>query len=263
MTMQTDTSASIEAREVIKRFGPREVLRGVDLDVAPGRFVAIVGKSGCGKSTLLRLLAGLDAPTAGSIRIGDEAPRIGAPMARMMFQEARLLPWKRTLANVALGLPRDRRPDAAGALAEVGLADRAGDWPAALSGGQRQRIALARALVSRPRLLLLDEPLGALDALTRIEMQRLIERVWQDHGFTAVLVTHDVAEAVALADRIVVLGEGRVILDWPVDLPRPRARGNHAFAAIEEEVLDQILTQRPDAPPVVSLPARRPLERTA
>src|SRR5690349_13685342 len=119
MTMQTDTSASIEAREVIKRFGPREVLRGVDLDVAPGRFVAIVGKSGCGKSTLLRLLAGLDAPTAGSIRIGDEAPRIGAPMARMMFQEARLLPWKRTLANVALGLPRDRRPDAAGALAEV------------------------------------------------------------------------------------------------------------------------------------------------
>ena len=141
------------------------------------------------------------------------------------------------------------------ALAEVGLADRAGDWPRTLSGGQRQRVALARALAARPRLLLLDEPLGALDALTRIEMQALIERIWLDHQVTAMLVTHDVSEAVALADRIVVLDAGRVDLDLKVDLPRPRLRTSAAFAQIEATVLERVLGASTAAP--------EPLARTA
>jgi sulfonate transport system ATP-binding protein len=160
----------------------------------------------------------------------------------MMFQDARLLPWKSVLDNIALGLTgRDARERACQALAQVGLPDRAGDWPAKLSGGQRQRVALARALVHTPRLLLLDEPLGALDALTRIEMQQLIEDLWRRHGFTAVLVTHDVSEAVALADRVILIDEHRVTLDQTVPLPRPRSRGNAAFAALEDQVLQRVL----------------------
>jgi sulfonate transport system ATP-binding protein len=130
----------------------------------------------------------------------------------------------------------------------VGLGERARDWPAVLSGGQRQRVALARALVTQPQLLLLDEPLGALDALTRIEMQSLIERIWHEHGFTAMLVTHDVAEAVALADRILVIVDGQIQLDLAVDLPRPRPRGSAQFGAIEEAVLAHVLQQQPAAP---------------
>ncbi len=158
-----------------------------------------------------------------------------------MFQDARLLPWKRVLDNVALGLPRTRRDDAANVLAQVGLAERAGEWPARLSGGQRQRVALARALVHHPRLLLLDEPLGALDALTRIEMQGLIESLWRRLGFTALLVTHDVSEAIALADRMVLIEDGRIALDQRVDLPRPRQRGAAAFAELEAAVLDRVM----------------------
>jgi sulfonate transport system ATP-binding protein len=147
------------------------------------------------------------------------------------------------LDNVALGLTGpDVKERAREALAQVGLADRAKEWPAVLSGGQRQRVALARALVHTPRLLLLDEPLGALDALTRIEMHRLIERLWQRHGFTALLVTHDVSEAVALADRVVLIEDHRIALDERVLLPRPRARGQ-AFATYEERILDRVLQQ--------------------
>ena len=162
----------------------------------------------------------------------------------MMFQDARLLPWRRVLDNVALGLPAERRAEAEAALDEVGLAERGGDWPSILSGGQRQRVALARALASRPRVLLLDEPLGALDALTRLEMQGLIERVWQEHGFTAVLVTHDVEEAVALADRIIVLSAGQVALDLRVDLPRPRDHAARRFTELKATVLDEVLGTR-------------------
>ena len=133
------------------------------------------------------------------------------------------------------------RDEAAAALREVGLAGRENAWPSVLSGGQKQRVALARALVSHPRLLLLDEPLGALDALTRIEMQELIERVWQQKGFTAVVVTHDVSEAVALADRILLLDDGAVMLDVAVDLPRPRRRGDREAAAIEGRILQRLL----------------------
>ena len=226
-----------------KRYGERPVLQALDLRIAPGEFVAIVGRSGCGKSTLLRLLAGLEAPSEGRIE------GLAAAQTRFMFQEARLLPWARVLDNVALGLKGpDARERAAAALAQVGLAERGGDWPARLSGGQRQRVALARALVHVPRLLLLDEPLGALDALTRIEMQGLIEGLWQRQGFTALLVTHDVSEAVALADRVLLIEEGRIALDWRVGLPRPR-RHDAAFAALEQRLLERVLkTQAADAP---------------
>jgi sulfonate transport system ATP-binding protein len=231
-----------------KAFGGRQVLRGVDLTIAEGDFVAIVGQSGCGKSTLLRLMAGLETPSSGDVTLAGEGPRPGGPLVRMMFQDARLLPWRRVLANVALGLPKERREDATGALSEVGLAERSGDWPSILSGGQRQRVALARALASRPNVLLLDEPLGALDALTRLEMQSLIERVWQEHGFTAVLVTHDVEEAVALADRIIVLAEGTVALDMRVDLPRPRDHAARRFTEIKTAILNQVLGRQPEPP---------------
>ncbi len=234
----------VGATALHKSFGPRAVLQGVDVAIAPGEFVAIVGQSGCGKSTLLRLLAGLETPNAGAVALDGETPRSGSPLVRMMFQDARLLPWRRVLANVAIGLPADRRAEAEAALEEVGLAERAGDWPSILSGGQRQRVALARALASRPQVMLLDEPLGALDALTRLEMQDLIERVWREHGFTAVLVTHDVEEAVALADRIIVLSAGQVVLDLRVDLPRPRDHAARRFTEIKTTVLDEVLGVR-------------------
>jgi sulfonate transport system ATP-binding protein len=252
----TTTGVAIGTTALHKTFGPREVLKGIDVAVAPGEFVAVVGQSGCGKSTLLRLMAGLETPTAGTVALAGETPRPGSPLVRMMFQDARLLPWKRVVDNIALGLPRERRSDAAGALEEVGLADRGRDWPSILSGGQRQRVALARALASRPQVLLLDEPLGALDALTRLEMQGLIERVWQEHGFTAVLVTHDIEEAVALADRIIVLSAGHVALDLPVDLPRPRDHVFRRFTEIKATVLDEVLGIRHDRPAVVhAIPA--------
>ncbi|NSX13743.1 ATP-binding cassette domain-containing protein [Cupriavidus taiwanensis] len=241
---------ALQVRQVVKRYDGREVLHNVALDVAPGEFLAIVGRSGCGKSTLLRLVAGLEAADGGSITVAGEAAAKGRASqadVRVMFQDARLLPWKRVLDNVALGLPRARRGDAANVLAQVGLADRAREWPARLSGGQRQRVALARALVHHPQLLLLDEPLGALDALTRIEMQALIESLWRRLGFTALLVTHDVSEAVALADRIVLIEDGRIAMDTRVALARPRERGAAGFAQLEAEVLQRVMRPAPPA----------------
>jgi sulfonate transport system ATP-binding protein len=240
----TTGGVTIEATALHKAFTTRQVLLGVDVTIAPGEFVAIVGQSGCGKSTLLRLMAGLDTPNAGVVALAGEPPRPGSPLVRMMFQDARLLPWRRVIDNVALGLTGERRAEAEAALEEVGLAERAGDWPSILSGGQRQRVALARALASRPQVLLLDEPLGALDALTRLEMQGLIERVWREHGFTAVLVTHDVEEAVALADRIIVLSAGQIALDLHVDLPRPRDHADHRFTELKAITLDEVLGRR-------------------
>lgn len=234
------------AIERIERsFGERQVLKGIDLHIPAGQFVAVVGRSGCGKSTLLRLLAGLDQPSRGAGLGPLEAVRDDI---RLMFQDARLLPWKRVIDNVGLGLSGNWRQQAEEALAAVGLGERAHDWPAALSGGQKQRVALARALIHRPHLLLLDEPLGALDALTRIEMQQLIERLWQRHGFTVLLVTHDVSEAVAVADRVILIEDGRIGLDLPIDLPRPRHRGDARLAALEAQVLDRVLAL-PAPPP--------------
>ncbi|MFB9268413.1 ATP-binding cassette domain-containing protein [Bradyrhizobium erythrophlei] len=240
---------SLTVRGLRKSFGDNEVLRGIDLHIPPGQFVAIVGRSGCGKSTLLRLIAGLEAASAGSIAFGEE-PR--AQDVRVMFQEARLLPWARVLSNVEVGLGRERasadvQARAEHALVEVGLGDKRAQWPAVLSGGQKQRVALARALVSQPRVLAFDEPLGALDALTRITMQQLLERVWRDQGFTAILVTHDVAEAVALADRVLVIEGGRIAQDFAVDLPRPRRRGSAELAALEGAILTHLLAGSEEA----------------
>ncbi|MDX6804438.1 ATP-binding cassette domain-containing protein [Terrihabitans rhizophilus] len=226
-----------------RSFDTKNVLSALDLHVPAGQFVAIVGRSGCGKSTLLRLLADLDQPSEGRIELAASGSA-GAP-ARIMFQEPRLLPWQSVVQNVEVGLPvgldrHDRREKALGFLDEVGLEDRAGDWPSVLSGGQKQRVALARALASRPGLLLLDEPLGALDALTRIEMQALLERVWREQRFTAVLVTHDVTEALALADRVILLDGGRITLDMEVPLPRPRRRGTAELARLEGRVLEHL-----------------------
>jgi sulfonate transport system ATP-binding protein len=237
--------APLTLRGVRKAFGAKTVLNGVDLHIPAGQFLAIVGRSGCGKSTLLRLLAGLDESWAGRIEVEGISER-RARLTRIMFQEPRLLPWARVDANVAIGLGPDADHKQAmtwsrDALATVGLADRAGEWPSILSGGQKQRVALARALVSAPRILALDEPLGALDALTRIEMQRLLENVWLSNGFTAILVTHDVTEAVALGDRIVLIDDGAIAADIPVDLARPRRRGSPEFARVEAAILERLL----------------------
>jgi sulfonate transport system ATP-binding protein len=239
--VSTGRGESLTLQGLSKRYGEREVLRQAELSIVPGQFVAIVGRSGCGKSTLLRLVAGLENATAGRIDV-DDKPLAGLSIdTRIMFQDARLLPWKRVIDNVALGLPKEQRGAALDVLEQVGLADRANDWPARLSGGQRQRVSLARALVHKPRLLLLDEPLGALDALTRIEMQRLIEGLWQASGFTALLVTHDVQEAVALADRVILIEDGRIALDETNALARPRSQGDAGFAALEKRILDRVL----------------------
>ncbi|MBR1125886.1 ATP-binding cassette domain-containing protein [Bradyrhizobium lablabi] len=241
-------SLPLTIRGLRKSFGDNEVLRGIDLHIPAGQFVAIVGKSGCGKSTLLRLIAGLETATSGTISFDEE---LDPADIRVMFQEPRLLPWARVLSNVEVGLGQERNsPDAQAravhALEEVGLSEKRGEWPAVLSGGQKQRVALARALVSNPKVLAFDEPLGALDALTRIFMQQLLERVWRDQGFTAILVTHDVAEAVALADRVLVIEDGQIAQDVSVDIPRPRRRGSADLAALEGSILRQLLKSTDD-----------------
>lgn len=224
-----------------KSFGEREVLRFLDLRIEPGQFVCVIGRSGCGKTTLLRLIAGLDRPTRGCLLVGGALVESLQSSVRMLFQDSRLLQWQRVIGNVGIAREPGWRAKAAGALEDVGLADRAEDWPAVLSGGQKQRVALARALVSRPGVLLLDEPFGALDALTRAEMHDLIIRIWSANSFTTVLITHDVAEAVALADRVIVLRQGRVALDIDVGLPRPRRMiGDQAAARLQAAILREV-----------------------
>jgi sulfonate transport system ATP-binding protein len=237
--------AAVSLRKLEKRFAGRKVLRALSLEVARGLFVCIVGRSGCGKTTLLRIVAGLESLDDGEISVSSASgSSAGGCDVRLMFQDARLLPWKSVADNVRLGMSKAALPAAMAALQAVGLEDRAADWPAALSGVQRQRVALARALVHRPQLLLLDEPLGALDALTRIEMHALLERLWLESGFTTLLVTHDVQEAVALADRIIVIDEGTIVFDEAVNLRRPRIRASREFAAVEQSVLSEVLRTR-------------------
>ncbi|EIV91774.1 ABC transporter ATP-binding protein [Frankia sp. QA3] len=195
--------SAVTVRGLRRAFGSHVVLERLDLTIADSEFVALVGRSGGGKTTLLRTLAGLDPVTEGSI----EVPALRS----VVFQEPRLLPWRRVWQNVSLGLPRSRRRDeATRALAEVGLADHAQAWPLTLSGGEAQRVALARALVREPELLLLDEPFGALDALTRIHMHHLVRQLHERHRPAVLLVTHDVDEALELADRVIVLRDGRL-----------------------------------------------------
>ncbi|WON78225.1 aliphatic sulfonates ABC transporter ATP-binding protein [Serratia sp. UGAL515B_01] len=232
----------ITLESIAKRYGQRTVLDNLELRITAGQFVAVVGRSGCGKSTLLRLLAGLETVSEGKLLSGNAPLSHAKDDTRLMFQDARLLPWKRVIDNVGLGLRGNWHDNARQVLATVGLAERANEWPAALSGGQKQRVALARALIHRPRLLLLDEPLGALDALTRIEMQGLIEDLWQQHGFTVLLVTHDVSEALALADRVLLIENSQIGLDLAIDLPRPRRKGSTKLAELEAEVLERVMS---------------------
>ncbi|MCM3627828.1 ATP-binding cassette domain-containing protein [Paenibacillus glycanilyticus] len=234
----------VEVRDAVVRFGDLTVLRDLDLTIPSGQFLAVVGRSGCGKSTLLRLLAGLERSAQGSVSFGGKPSSGLRSDVRVMFQDARLLPWKNVLDNVRIGVEGGDRAKALEALELVGLADRAKEWPSVLSGGQRQRVSLARALVSNPSILLFDEPLGALDALTRIEMQQLIERLWRERRFTAVLVTHDVSEAVALADRVVLVENGTISQDIPIALARPRERDN-GFTHYENSILNRVLGKAP------------------
>ena len=236
-----NNGAHLKVQNLSKDFGNFQVLKDISLEITPGEFVAFVGKSGCGKTTLLRLLGGLDQPTQGQIEQNGQVLHGLNRDARVMFQDSRLLPWRRVLENVSLGLKHRAQEQGQWALEQVGLGDRATQWITQLSGGQRQRVALARALVSQPRLLLLDEPLGALDALTRLGMQNLIETLWQEQGFTALLVTHDVEEAVYLADRVIVIEEGTITLNLPITLPRPRDVASVQFAELKLRILDRIL----------------------
>ena len=235
----------LQARAISKQFDERVVLSEIDLDLGPGEITVIVGRSGYGKSTLLRLLAGLERVSGGNITLAGQ-PLTGLNRAaRVMFQDACLLPWKTVLGNVLLAVPGgEGQRKARQALSKVGLLDRADEWPAALSGGQRQRVALARALASDAPLLFLDEPLGALDALTRLEMQALLESLWLEKRFGALLITHDVEEAVALGDRVLVMEAGRFTLEIPVDLPRPRVRSSREFVALKEQALGHLLIRK-------------------
>ncbi len=223
----------IGARGLTRRFGENTILDGLDLAIGPTEFVALLGASGSGKTTLLRIFAGLDVEFGGTI----DTPADRA----VVFQEARLLPWKRVRANVTLGL-RDANADQRGteALAEVGLAHRADAWPLTLSGGEAQRAGLARAIVRSPELLLLDEPFAALDALTRLRMQDLVLRLQAKHRCAVLLVTHDVDEALRLADRVLLLRHGRVGLDLPIDAARPRRQDDASVAALRRRLLDEL-----------------------
>lgn len=225
----------VRVRNLVRRFTLKGVLNGVDLDIRKGEFVALLGRSGCGKSTLLRALAGLDHEATGS---GDI---VVPPRISVVFQDARLLPWKRVLDNVILGLTgveaqdRGRR-----ALAEVELGGREHSWPYELSGGEQQRVALARSLVREPDLLLADEPFGALDALTRLRMHGLLKRLSDIHKPAVLLVTHDVDEAVALADRVVVLDAGRMTADLAVVRPPDPAAMARQNARLRSELLGHL-----------------------
>ncbi len=222
--------ATVDVRGLTRRFGDNTILRDLHLAIRPGEFVALLGRSGSGKSTLLRTLAGLDPAPAGVVRV--------PPARAVVFQEPRLLPWKRVWRNVTLGLRQaDARARAEAALTEVGLGHRMDAWPLTLSGGEAQRAALARALVREPALLLLDEPFAALDALTRLRMQSLVATLWEAHLPAVLLVTHDVDEALSLADRALVLDGGHIALDIPIALPRPRRRDTVAFAEVRATLL--------------------------
>lgn len=232
-SMAADARAGIVALTgLTRRFGERVILAEIDLTISAGQFVALLGRSGSGKSTMLRALARIDHEVEGNGSITVPANR------SVIFQDARLLPWQRVLDNVLLGLPgRDAREKALLALDEVGLAGRERAWPRSLSGGEQQRVALARALVREPALLLADEPFGALDALTRLRMHALLRRLCEVHSPAVVLVTHDVDEAILLADRILVLDGGKIVYDVAVSLPNPPRSNAEQFAALRLDLL--------------------------
>ncbi|GAA2835946.1 ABC transporter ATP-binding protein [Kribbella solani] len=226
-------TATVQVRNLVRRYDDRAVLDGLDLDIAPGEFVALLGKSGSGKSTLLRALAGLDHDVDGTGELAVPA------QVSVVFQDSRLLPWAKVLDNVVLGLngaaERGRT-----SLEEVGLAGRENAWPSELSGGEQQRVALARSLVREPELLLADEPFGALDALTRLKMHVLLRKLCAAHQPAVLLVTHDVDEAIVLADRVIVLDQGRIVAEEVVELAAPRSPADPGFAAVRSRLLDAL-----------------------
>ena len=216
---------AVQVRGLVRTFTQKGVLNGIDLDIVPGEFVALLGRSGSGKSTLLRALAEIDHDAEGTGEI------VLPERLSVIFQDARLLPWMRVLDNVLLGVAGARQRGLE-ALGEVGLAGRERAWPHELSGGEQQRVALARALVREPKLLLADEPFGALDALTRIQMHALLQRLSEVHDPAILLVTHDIDEAILLADRIVLLDQGKLAADLPVDLPDSGAARRERIAEL-------------------------------
>lgn len=241
-TPETTVETRIRVRGLTRRFDDRAVLDAVDLDAAAGEFVVLLGRSGTGKSTLLRLIGGVDRATDGELEVDGELA--------MVFQDARLLPWWKVWRNVTLGLSLPRataREFARAVLHEVGLADRSQAWPLTLSGGEAQRASLARALVRDPGVLLLDEPFGALDALTRASMQDLVLRLWQRHRPTVVMVTHDVAEAVQLGQRILVLDSGRITVDTRVDATYPRSPTDPGLLDLRQRLLRELGVECPGA----------------
>jgi sulfonate transport system ATP-binding protein len=235
----TTRPAAVSIRDFTRRFGEVTVLRDLNLEIGPGEFVALLGRSGSGKTTLLRTLAGLDPADRGQV-VSPEARAI-------VFQDARLLPWKKVWRNVAIGLSgRDIRTRAEAALTEVELGHRLDVWPSTLSGGEAQRVALARALVREPALLLLDEPFAAVDALTRLRMHELVLALWRRHSPAVLLVTHDVDEAITLADRVLVLDNGRIAAEERIALPRPRET-DPQFQAIRARLLSHLGVTAPGA----------------
>ena len=242
--------ARVALRGVDRTFGTHTVLHEVDIEIEPGEVVALIGSSGSGKSTLLRLIAGLDRPTGGRIEIDGEPVRGVDPRCAMVFQEPRLLPWRSLAANVAFGLPAGTERSKGSAavrhwLDVVGLGEFGNHQPRQVSGGMAQRAGLARALARRPGVLLLDEPLASLDALTRLRMQDLLDAVQQEAGTTTVLVTHDVEEAVILADRVLVLradatGAAGIAATYDVTIPKPRDRGDPRITVLRDRLLDEL-----------------------
>jgi NitT/TauT family transport system ATP-binding protein len=244
-------ASRIRVQEVSHGFetpqGRLEVLENITLDIAPGEFVALLGASGCGKSTLLRLIAGLETADSGAIFQDDQPIARPDPSRIVVFQDPTLFPWRKVWDNVALGLEargvlKQEKARVDTALEKVGLRSFAQAWPHQLSGGMAQRVALARALVNDPKLLILDEPLGKLDSLTRLELQVELMTLWQRSGFSALLVTHDVEEALFLAQRVVIFSPrpARILSEIPVDLPYPRHRGAPALAELRHEILNQL-----------------------
>ena len=231
----------VDLQAVSKRFGDQVILDNVNLQIRRGEFVALLGQSGSGKTTLLRILLSLDHANEGSVKVTDSRT--------IVFQEPRLLPFIKVWKNVLTGLKGVGRQKAVDALREVGLEKQTNRWPKSLSGGEAQRVALARALVRTPALLLADEPFASLDALTRLRMQWLVQELWKEHNPAILLITHDVDEAVLLADRIIVLKNGRLDVDINVDLPRPRSRTSSGFASLTTFLLEELgVVEAPQAP---------------
>ena len=244
--MTHEDASTLRLRGLTRELGGRRVLQDIDLDVKRGEFVALLGRSGSGKSTMLRAIAGLDHDVTGSGEL--QVPE----HLSVVFQDARLLPWLRVLDNVLFGFEgKDARERALAALAEVGLTGRERSWPLELSGGEQQRVALARSLVRTPDLILADEPFGALDALTRIRMHDLLRELCARHQPAVLLVTHDVDEAITLADRVLVLTDGQIALDREIDLPKPRRHGEPRFSEYRELLLGA-LGAFASAPPVAN-----------